>query len=104
MTFEQILEKVRSKQADTSNVDFLAVQIDLEGQNGGTFYVEIKNGKVSVEPYEYNDRNCRFRISSENFLKLMDGSLDPKLAFMTGRLKIDGDISKALEFGRLIKN
>ena len=35
--------------------------------------------------------------------KLIDGKLDPVLAFTTGKLKVDGDIGKALEFSKLVK-
>ena len=39
MTFNEILEKVRSKAAvtDASGVDFLAVQVNFTGDNGGVF-------------------------------------------------------------------
>ena len=105
MTFEEILTKVRemAKGYDVSGTNFLAVQINLTGKNGGVFYVEIKDGRVSIEPYEYNDRNCAITISSDNFLKLIDGKLDAVVAFTLGKLKVDGDIGKALEFANLLK-
>ena len=105
MTFEEILEKVKEvgAKADVSNMDFLAVQINLTGDAAGTFYVEVKDHKVSVEPYDYADRNCALTISAENFLQLLDGKLDPVKAFTFGKLKVDGDVGKALEFSKLIK-
>ncbi len=39
----------------------------------------------------------------KNLNKLIDGKLDPILAFTTGKLKVDGDINKALEFAKLLK-
>ncbi len=105
MTFEQILAKVRemAKGYDVSGTNFLAVQINLTGDNGGVFYVEIKNGSVSIEPYEYNDRSCGITISGDNFIKLIDGKLDAVAAFTFGKLKVDGDLGKALEFANLLK-
>ena len=35
--------------------------------------------------------------------KLIDGKLDPIIAFTTGKLKVDGDAGKALEFSKLLK-
>ncbi|MCH5205881.1 MAG: SCP2 sterol-binding domain-containing protein [Oscillospiraceae bacterium] len=105
MTFDEILKKVRDKAAETdaSGTDFLAVQVNLTGKSGGVFYVEVKNGKISVEPYEYNDRNCAINIEPANFVKLMDGKLDPVLAYTTGKLKVEGDLGKALEFSKILK-
>lgn len=105
MTFNEILEKVReqAKQTDVSGIDFLAVQINLTGKDGGVFYLETKNGNVSVEPYEYIDRSCGITLEPVNFIKLMEGKLDPVAAFTTGKLKVDGDLGKALEFSKIIK-
>ena len=106
MTFDELLTKVRTKtqDADVSGVDFLAVQVNITGKNEGVFYVEVKDHKISVEPYEYYDRNCAVTMDMTNFNKLIDGKLDPILAFTTGKLKVDGDAGKALEFSKLLKS
>lgn len=105
MTFEEIMKTVKKKaeEIDASKTDFLAVQVNLTGDNGGVFYVEVKDGKVSAEPYEYNDRSCAITMSPDNFLKFLNGKLDPVIAFTTGKLKVDGDVGKALEFSKLVK-
>ena len=53
MTFDELVKKMKSKaeKVDASGVGFLAVQVDITGDNGGVFYVEVKDGKVNVEPY-----------------------------------------------------
>lgn len=105
MTFDELLDKVRSLagQIDASGTDFLAVQVNITGKDSGVFYVEVKDGEVSVEPYAYNDRSCAITMSLNNFNKLIDGKLDPVVAFTTRRLKVEGDVGKALEFSKLIK-
>ena len=105
MTFDELVTKVKklAKGIDASQTDFLAVQVNISGENGGVFYVEVKDHKVNVEPYEYNDRNCAITMNMEDFNKLIDGKLDPVKAFTFGKLKVDGDIGKALEFSKLIK-
>lgn len=105
MTFDEILSKVRTIASGVSvpgNVS-LAVQVNLTGPEGGVFYVEAKNGNVRVEPYEYNDRDCSVTMGIDDFNKLIEGKLDPIAAFTLGKLKVDGDIGKALEFSKLIK-
>ena len=105
MTFDEILSAVRetAQTTDISDIDFLAVQINLTGKDGGVFYIEVKNGKVSVEPYDYHDRSCGITLEPANFVKLMNGKLDPVAAYTTGKLKVDGDLGKALEFSKIIK-
>lgn len=105
MTFDELLTKVKgvADGMDISGTDFLAVQVNITGKDEGVFYVEIKDGAVTVEPYEYNDRNCAITMNMTNFNKLLDGKLDPVVAFTMRKLKVDGDVGKALEFSKLIK-
>lgn len=105
MELNELLVGLREQAAkiDVSNVDFLAVQINLKDMNPGTFYIEVKDHRVSIEPYEYYDRNCALTLSYNSFMRLMSGDLDPVAAFTVGKLKVDGDVGKALEFSELIK-
>ena len=100
MTYDSVVQATRKKflNTDVSSVQgTLAFQINLIGKVEGIFYIEIKDGQVHVEPYEYYDRNAT------NFTKLINGKLDPVIAFTTGKLKVDGDVNAALELIKFIK-
>lgn len=106
MTFQEFFEKAKEKlmQADISDIhENVAYQIDITGEAAGTFYVELKNGKLSVEPYDYHDRDARFTCSAETLIKIASGQLDPVAAFTFRKLKIDGSIEKALLLKKLMK-
>ena len=105
MTVQELIEKLRKKaeDIDVSETDFLAVQVNIKDADPGVFYIEIKDRNINIEPYEYNDRNCAVTITMANFNKLIDGKLDPVAAYTLGKLKVDGDIGKALEFAKLVK-
>ena len=51
MKFETVLSKVRklAEKADVSNVDFLAVQVNLTDTEPNVFYVEVKDRKINVD-------------------------------------------------------
>lgn len=105
MTILELIEKLRNQFAskDVSTYpNFLAIQINIKGANEGVFYIEIKDGALSIEPYEYHDRNAAVTISMDNFLKILNKKLDPVVAFTLGKLKINGDVSKVLELTKLI--
>lgn len=105
MTYEQIVADVK-KVCDGKSLgsyrEHLAVEVAISGEGEGIFYVEAKDGILHAEPYNYFDRDVRFNISGDNFLKLISGKLDPVWAFTTGKLKIDGNIEKALEFKKIL--
>lgn len=105
MTYEEIFEKSKKLilKNDASGIkEHLAVQVDITGEGEGAFYIELNDGKLAVEPYEYYDRDCKFIVSGEDFLSICDGSLDGVKAFTNGKLKVEGDIDKALQISEIM--
>ena len=105
MTYEEIVEKVRKTflKTDVSMIkEHLAYQFNIEGEGEGAFYVEVKDGKLFIEPYEYYDRDAIFICTSDVLFKLISGKLDPVAAFTLGKLKVEGDLGKALKLKEFI--
>lgn len=106
MTFTSIVDDVRNKFADvdvSSVQDTFAFQFNVEGKAEGVFYVEVKDGKLNIEPYDYHDHDALIRINGTNLIKLINGKLDPVAAFTTGKIKIEGNMGTVLELIRFIK-
>ena len=107
MTYEQIVAKVKEKfaEADASAINgVVALQINLEGKNtNGIFYIEVKDHKVNVEPYDYHDRSALVTVNPTNLLKLLDGKLDPIEAYTKGNVAIEGDAGAVLAVINLAK-
>lgn len=95
--------KSRFMEADVSDIqEHLAYQFNITGEASEIFYVEVKDGKLHVEPYEYFDRDAMFTGSAETFMKIAEGKLDPVAAVGLLKLKVEGNIDKALRFKELI--
>lgn len=106
MTYQEIVTNVKNLccNADLGSYkDHLAVEVEIKGEGEGVFYIEAKDGKVNVEPYNYNDRDVRLIASAKNFISIAKGELDPVKAFLTGKLKVDGSMDKALEFKKVVE-
>ncbi len=107
MTYEQIVEKVREKfdGCDTSSIEGTqAIQINLAGKNAeGVFYIEVKDGKVNVEPYDYHDNWATVTVAPTNLMKLLDGKMNPVTAYTTGKVSVTGDVQTVLRFIDLVK-
>lgn len=107
MTYQEFFESFKNEFADTdvSAVnEHLAFQFNIIGEGEGIFYAEVKDGKLSMEPYEYYDRDAIFIATQEVFKLLSDGKLDPVQAFTTGKLQVEGNIDKALRLQELINS
>lgn len=107
MTYEQVVQKVKAKfqNVDAGGIDgVVALQINLEGKNvNGIFYIEVKDHKVNVEPYEYYDRHAIVTVNPTNLLKLIEGKLDLVEACAKGKVVIVGDASAVLRVIELVK-
>ena len=91
--------------ADVSDIhEHLAYQFNIEDEEaGGAFYVEVKDGVLYVEPYEFYDRDAMFISTPEVFRKIADGEMDPVWAFTTQKLRVEGNIDKALKLNDIIQ-
>lgn len=106
MTYEEIFNKVKAvfKDADVSMInEHLAYQFNITGEGAGAFYAEVKDGRLSIEPYEYHDRDAMFICKADVLFKIIEDKMDPVLAFTLGKLKVEGDIGKALRLKEFIK-
>ncbi len=97
--------KGRFMGADVSDIhEHLAFEFDIEDEEaGGAFYVEVKDGTLYVEPYEYYDRDARFICAPDVLVKIAEGEMDPVWAFTTQKLKVEGNIDKALRLKEIIE-
>ena len=98
MTYEEIVTKVKEalKDADVSSVkEHAAYQFNITGEGEGAFYVEIDNGKINVEPYEYFDRDILVYTSAADLIDIVDGKTDFVNAHLSGKISAEGDLRKA---------
>ncbi len=105
MTYADFFSEIKGKfmEADISEItEHLAYQFNITGEGEGIFYVEAKDGKIFVEPYEYYDRDAMFTCSAETLKKIAEGKLDPIWAVTTQKLKVEGSIEKALRLKAII--
>lgn len=106
MTYADFFYEIKNKfmGTDVSDIhEHLAFQFDIEDEEaGGIFYVEVKNGQLFVEPYEYYDRDAKFISDPDTFMKIAEGKLDPVMAFTIQKLKVEGNIDKVLRLKEII--
>ncbi|MFQ3565405.1 MAG: SCP2 sterol-binding domain-containing protein [Aggregatilineales bacterium] len=79
-----------------------AIQFDLSGDNGGQYWLRLADGKAEAGEGEVENPKMTLRASAEDFYTMMNGGLNPMQAFMTGKVKIQGDTSLALKLMPLI--
>lgn len=107
MTYADFFYEIKGKfmGADVSDIhEHLAFQFNIDdAEAGGAFYVEVKDGTLFVEPYEYYDRDAMFICAPDVLLKIAEGELDPIAAFTEKKLQVEGNIEKALRLKEIVE-
>jgi putative sterol carrier protein len=80
-----------------------AIQFELSGANAGKWFVKIADGKATSGPGEVENPNLTFVADSNDYVKIFTGQLDPTAAFMSGKLKIRGDMGLAIRMQTMFR-
>jgi len=67
------------------------------------YHVALKDGTAQVSKGEAPFSNCTVTMAENDFLDLISGRLNGQMAFMTGKLKVAGDMGLALKLGNFLK-
>lgn len=97
MNLQEATEAVRAKVGTDSGLD-ATVKFAVEE---GVIYLDAKT-VPNVVSNEDKDADCTIRVTLENFTKMLEGDLDATLAYMTGRLKVEGNMGVAMKLSSVI--
>lgn len=98
MSFEATLEKVSTVAAAADALGH-TVKFVFNGGEGVIFIDGTQDpNTVSTEDAE---AECTINVDKDNFDKLMSGDLNPMMAFMGGKLKIEGNMGIAMKLSSL---
>ncbi|MDG1995884.1 MAG: SCP2 sterol-binding domain-containing protein [Emcibacteraceae bacterium] len=99
MSLEQHTLMIKEK---TANVTDLNKKVKFNLTDEGIIYVDATHSPPLVSN-EGSDADVTFVLSMENFEGLVNGSLNPQMAFMMGKLKIEGDMGLALKLADIFE-
>lgn len=75
--------------------DLVAVSFSLLSENDEDIYVAVRDGKLDVAPYAYNDNNCAVEAAAEVIDRMFSGALSFDEAIANGSVQVkSGDPAK----------
>ena len=93
--FEQLPSRVDPGKTAGLNNSYV---FDIEG--AGTWTVKVADGGVTVDDGDTGG-DCTISASAETFEKVVKGEQNPTAAYMSGKLKIKGDMGAAMKLQKL---
>ncbi len=97
MTYEELVEIVRNATKNTQvsrALGHVAFQFNVEGEAEGAFYLEIADGKINVEPYEYYDRDLLIVTTAYIIMQMVEGNIKPREAYANEQLRAYGELGQ----------
>lgn len=99
MTYDQLvkeLQNIFAKRDGNKIQEHIAVQFTVLGEAGGALYLEIADGQIDIQPYEYYNRNALVVLSAEVLMNLAKGKADVIEGRNNYQIYVDGDINKVV--------
>jgi putative sterol carrier protein len=98
MTVAELFETMPQKFNSAAAVGMTkTIQWNITGDEPGVWAFQIVNGVGQLIPGGVEKPDATFTTSSKVWLSIAEGKLDSTKAFMTGKLKVAGDLTLAIK-------
>ncbi len=79
------------------------IQYNITGDDGAQWLITLEDGALTdIKEGTVEKPTLTVTVSTENFLKVQNGDLDGRKAFMTRKMKVKGNLALAQKMGKFI--
>jgi putative sterol carrier protein len=79
------------------------IQFDLSGDQAGKWYIKVADGQASATEGQAETPNLTLLADGRDAVKIFTGKMDPTAAFMSGKLKVKGDMGLAMRMQSMFR-
>jgi putative sterol carrier protein len=100
--FSEINTRIAADPAKIAGMNAIYA-FDLGGGDPGQYHITLKDGSADVGAGMPENPNITITMKSEDFVDLATGKLDGTMAFMSGKIKIKGDMGLAMKLQSVLR-
>jgi putative sterol carrier protein len=97
-SFDAMASRFRADKSVGTNA---VIQYDVSGDGGGTWHAVIKDGTCTVKSGAGAGPTLTLQISAQDWLDMLSGKQSGQMLFMSGKLKVKGDMGLAMKLGSM---
>ncbi len=98
-TAQEFFEALPSR-VDPSRIEGMSNTYVFDIEGAGIWTVAVADGAITVTDGA-GDADCTFSATEETFAKITSGEQNATTAYMTGKLKIKGDMGAAMKLQKI---
>jgi len=104
VTVQELINRMpRALIAEKANGVNAVIQYHLSGEEGGEWIISIKDGQCSVQEGIAPNPNMTLTGEAQDYKDVITGRMNPMSAFMTGKLRLAGDLNLAMKLTSFFK-
>jgi len=100
--FERHMPERLQKKPDVVSKINAVYQFNITGPGGGHWSVDCTKPGGQVATGKVPTAKCTVNCADSDFLSIVNGKLNPQMAFMSGKLKIQGDMGLAMKLQQIL--
>ena len=104
--FAELLPETITRRTDLvarlSDITAVA-QVDVRGDEGGVWHVVISDGQVGVGTGAHVNPSFVIQMAVATWRRIRRKELDPKLAFLSGKVRVSGDLAMLFRLAALVR-
>lgn len=92
---EELKDKIKGMEA--------TFQFNLTGEGGGQWYITISGGEISLNKGEIEAPAVSLQAEAADYLAMIQRKVDPQGLFLSGKIKLAGDMQLAMRLSGLVR-
>lgn len=100
MALEQVTARIREK---LSRAAGLKARVKFDFSNDGIVFVDTTQNPPEIS-HEDKEADTTLICALETFEDFLNGTQDPNIAFMTGRLRVQGSLGLAMKLNAILED
>lgn len=101
--FEERIPNGIKEDPDKAKAINAIYQFKVTGDEACDYYVDLTADPPAVAEGVNEGAKCTITVGDADFIDVVTGKLNAQMAFMSGKLKIAGDMSLAMKLGTVLK-
>jgi putative sterol carrier protein len=101
-SFDELAKGIEQNSEKAKEINAI-YQFDVTGEGGGSWTVDLTRDSGWVSQGKADNAQCTIELSGEDWLAIMNQTLNPMQAFMMGKLRVSGDMGLATKLGTVFE-